>query len=1052
MHPSLFLHFCLFCIVAKLSSSFAPYLLLGVRNGPSDPGRPMIKPKPNSASSVAASIQSAGLVFSQEDPILQSARRTAFERLQSTIQSLADFEGVDRVKLIHNDDLEEGTPSIPINSLVFQVTSHPDPILIIAPTSDRVDTKKLEAYLEQGDDDERISTYLVPPESVEQLCGFPPKSVPPLGHIPRNFRTLVDIQLVQREGVMLLGGGGHPTVSCKIAVETLLMLEGTEVADICSGSSSPVPPPISLKGTMDESGILVTKPFFPIAPPDAEMVKYVIQNPDETNPLQPQPVTIVGRISGVRRMARRLVFCDLAPPNYIGSGSKLDSYDQPWTSGTDGKEMAVQLIAGKTFCKSRGEVDGPELLRSIRPGQLVLVEGKTNVGNRESLGHWVDKRSLDIVVWDYQILGEDAVPLGRVPRFPNDVVSSSLGSTRKPHLLLSTGQAPETTSLSNNVYLKLSDIFSDPTVHVVDNLEGIAMFAHALETVSSGHLNGDSNSVSMVGIDCEWKPSFMLKSPSELQPVLLLQISIQKLQTVYLLDLQTLLRPCLHTSVAMNEVESATSRALSQLFASTQFLKLGFQLLSDLRRLAGSYPHVDAFRVVHAVVEVSVIAQKTMQLAKIRNARHVITSLSRLTQFLLDKPLDKEQQISDWSLRPLTHAQQQYSSLDAAVGPVLFERALKLVDADWLGDGLKLGRWKDDASFMRSVSSIRFIFLDDQEPAAVQKLKAKKVVSDQYIVTQTWAEGHEMPTMPSLPSKDGEGYTDVSGIRRIPSLLVSLRRNQSQNIVTNLIGKRVGRSKESCLQALLFGNLDMPVGSRLEYPQRAGYVEFTDGVALFVNMPVRPGDPSPRGYPNFWLDDGKSMTWFLRENEWNQGTSRIAKKLVDSGIDNAMPNRAILFVRMGRGDFLCCGHCRVSQQQESKATVKDWGLEELFLDLLDWTHLQNCLDFTSMACKLEDQDADLSNEIRCDTILPSELASVERNDNEIFPSMLAGKVIAGNVVEAMALALLECPENEKSIGFGLQQLTASLRSATETSPIIESALLKLSDLSRQFDN
>lgn len=1009
--------------------------------------------KSNSASSVAVSIQSAGLIFSHEDPILQSARRTAFERLQSTIQSLADFEGAEKIKLIYNDDLEEDTPSIPINSLVFQVTSHPDPILIIAPSSDRVDTKKLEAYLEQGDDDERISTYLVPPESVEQLCGFPPKSVPPLGHIPRSFRTLVDVQLVQREGVMLLGGGGHPNVSCKIAVETLLMLEGTEVADICSGSGTPVPSPITVQGKMDASGIPLTKPFFPIAPPDADIVKHVIQNPDEPNPLEPQPVTIVGRISGVRRMARRLVFCDFAPPNYTGSGSKLDSYDLPWKSGTDGEEMAVQLIAGKTFCKNRGEVDGPELLRSIRPGQLVLVEGKTNVGNRESLGHWVDKHSLDIVVWDYQILEEDVVPLGRVPRFPNVAVPPSMASQGKPRLLLSTGQVQETPSLSNNaVYLKLSDIFSDPRVHVVDNLEGVAMFAQALESVSSADLSGEANSVSIVGIDCEWKPSFMLKSPSESQPVLLLQISIQKLQTVYLLDLQNLLRPCLHTSVAMNEIESATSRALSQLFGSTQFLKLGFQLLSDLRRLAGSYPHVDAFRVVHAVVEVSVLAQKTMQLAKIRNARHVITSLSRLTQYLLDKPLDKEQQISDWSLRPLTHAQLEYAALDAAVAPVLFERSLKLADAGWLGDGLKLGRWKDDASFMRSVTSIRFIFLEDQDPAAVQKLKAKKVVSDQYIVTQSWVEGHEMPTMPSLPSKDGEGYTDVSGIRRIPSLLVSLGRNQRENILTNLIGKRVGRSKESCLQALLFGNLDMPVGSRLEYPQRAGYVEFTDGVALFVNMPVRPGDPSPRGYPNFWLDDGKSMTWFLRENEWNQGTSRIAKKLVDSGIADASPNRAILFVRMGRGDFLCCGHCRVSQHQESKAKVKDWGLEELYLELLDWKHLQNCVDFTSMAFKIEDQDADLSTQLRCDTPLPSDLALVGRNDHEISTVMLAEKIIGGNLVDAMALVLLGYPENEKSIGFGLQQLTATLCRATETSPSIESALLKLQDLSHKFNN
>jgi hypothetical protein len=373
--------------------------------------------------------------------------------------------------------------------------------------------------------------------------------------------------------------------------------------------------------------------------------------------------------------------------------------------------------------------------------------------------------------------------------------------------------------------------------------------------------------------------------------------------------------------------------------------------------------------------------------------------------------------------------------------PILFEKSLKLADADWLGEGLKIGRWKDDASFMRSISSIRFIFLADDDPAAVQKLKAKKIVSDQYIVTQTWTEGHEMPLMPSLSSWDGEGsYTDVSGIRRIPSRIVNLSHNPIQNVSTNLVGQRIGRSKDSCLQALLSGNLDMPEGSRLEYSQRAGYIEFADGIALFVNMPVRPGDPSPRGYPNFWLDDGRSMTWFLRENEWNQGTSRIAKKLLECGVDNATPNTAILFVRMGRGEFLCCGRCRVAQHQDSEAKLKEYGLEELYLDLLDWEHLQKCVDFTAMASKLEDREANLSAEFGRN--MPSELA--------LSPSQLAEKVNQGNLVEAMAMALLEYPENEKSIGFGLQQLTEALRCVNETSPSIKLALLKLKDLSQTF--
>ena len=188
------------------------------------------------------------------------------------------------------------------------------------------------------------------------------------------------------------------------------------------------------------------------------------------------------------------------------------------------------------------------------------------------------------------------------------------------------------------------------------------------------------------------------------------------------------------------------------------------------------------------------------------------------------------------------------------------------------------------------------------------------------------------------------------------------------------------------------------------------------------------------------------MTWFLRESEWNHGTSRIAKKLLDIDVDNAKPNRAILFVRMGRGEFLCCGHCRVAQHQESEAKLKDYGLEELYLDLLDWKQLQNCVDFTSMAVKREDRDPESSTEAP----FPSESVSAGRSNNAVSPSRLAEKVIQGNVVEAMALALLAFPENEKSIGFGLQQLKEALHRANETSQSIELALLMVKDLPHTY--
>jgi prolyl-tRNA editing enzyme YbaK/EbsC (Cys-tRNA(Pro) deacylase) len=981
-------------------------------------------------SNAASAILPSALIFSEDDPILQASRMAAFERLQTTVESLADFQGSDSVKLIHNGDINEKLGAIPINSLLFQVSNLPDPILIIASSSNRVSIKKLEAYLEQGDDDERVCAYLAPSDKVEQLCGFPPKSVPPIGHGPRAIRTIIDVQLTESNGLMLVGGGGHPTISCRIAVETLLKLEGTEIADL----GSRIDGQSSLIGH-DETDLLdplFLKPFFPIAPPDTETAEYVIRNPDKPNPLKPQSVTIVGRVNGVRRMARRLVFCDLAPPNYVGTGSsKVDSYDLPWKSGTDGMDMAVQLIAGKTFCKQRGELDGPTLLKLIKPGQLVLVEGKTNVGNRESLGHWVEKRSLDIVVWNYQILELEPIRAVPVPPPKVEATFASRAGLRRQQLSKQDTEAANVSSNSN--YLKLSDILQQPTITVVDSLDGVASFDQALKSLSSSKLNinGNSSPVSMVGIDCEWKPSFMISSPSEPQPVLLLQISLHTLQKVYLLDLQTLLRPCLSPCEPMNDVESATSISLEYLLSSAHFLKLGFQLLADLRRLVGSYPHIEAFRVVHSVVEVSGVAQKSMQLAKIRNSRQMVSSLSRLTEYLLNKPLDKEQQISDWSRRPLWPEQEEYASLDAAVMPILFEKALRIADVDWVDDGLRIGRWKDDASFIRSISSVRFVFLEIDDPAVVRKLKAQRIVSDHYIITQSWVEGHDEPSVPSVPIHGAEGpYTDSSGTFRIPSLGLNLTRNLDGNRLANLVGQRLGKSKESCLEALFRGNVDLPEGAKLEYPQRSGYVEFGDGMALFVNMPLRPGDPSPRGYPNVWLNEGSSMTWFLRENEWNQGTSRIAKKLLGCGINGESVNKAVLFVRMGRGDFLCCGRCRVAQNERTNVAVTDRGLVEVCLDLLDWKELQNVEEFTSMTTDMVKSD-------------DSDDASIVIH--EVSPFRLARKIIQGNMVGAMGLVLLNVPESQQSIELGLKQLELALRSVAET-PEIKCALEKLSQM------
>ena len=940
---------------------------------------------------------------------------------------------------------------IPINSLLFQVersiasesastdTVETFDVIAVVPSSSKVTIRQLEEHFQVDNWDERIPNpqvkcSLVPQDEVETRCGFPPQSVPPLGHVPHTLRILVDLSLCSQlppKKSILVGGGGHNRIGCLLDAQLLLMLEGTEVASLTKESlriqqelqheqhpqqqSSTFDAERSadtLPASLMEFQTPTIKPFFPLAPPSMDDVHQVLNHPDQPNPLKPLPFAFVGRINGIRRMARRLVFCDIAPPDYKGSGTKTDAYDLPWKSGLDQQEMSAQLILGKTFLKHWGDKDGTEALKQLRVGQLLYIEGKTNVGNRDSLRHWAEKRSLDIVVFNYRLLEESpnvlagqqqqrqrGMPFTTTTANKNDA-QNKLPSVPKPRRIPSA--APEDCLQMNDIFPN-NDGEANKSIIMVDDLDGIRDFHNSVNQLLTESRKKEVISTSadpritqsaplLVGVDCEWKPTFMLESTAEKQPVLLLQISLQELQKVFLFDLQTLLRPCLEPTNETNSLEEETSQALTAIFGDPSFVKVGFQVMTDLRQLAGSYPHIPAFRSFEAVLEVGSVAKVAMQLAKVPKARQWIGSLTRLSEKFYDKPMNKEQQISDWSCRPLSEEQLIYGALDAAVTPGILEKAMALANVQW-NEGLQLKRNIDDRVFSKAITSLRFVFLNrDSSSAAIRKLKAKTIVSDEWLVTQKWVTGQAVPEMPSVPARSEEPYIDYEGVLRVPSK--SLQLHSNPNFVRDLVGERLGNSKDKCFEALLLDHPSFPKGAKLEYNPRSGFVEFDDAVALFVNMPIRPNEPTPRrGYPNVWLEDGRVMTWFLRQNEWQDGSSVLAQKLMgtprgndDDESSSTFSSSCVLFVRMNKGGFLCCGSCRLipsggkeggDDKQEEMVGGEDdndlllnnddneenddashssssygenkWGLVELHLELVDWERLSEVDDFVDMA-------------------------------------------------------------------------------------------------------
>jgi prolyl-tRNA editing enzyme YbaK/EbsC (Cys-tRNA(Pro) deacylase) len=1002
---------------------------------------------------------STSLVFSN-DPAVDSSRRSSFQRLHRNIASL----GHDKARFVRCslDDPYKGDESfIHVNTLVFQKEDSGEPILVIVASDDKVNVKRLEDKLGS-------SVTLARSADVERLCGFPPMSVPPVGHF-RPVCTIIDASLTLSREKFLLGGGGHPDYGCLISVEAMASLDHVSVvSDVrMLRQIPPTPNPDTIirnnKSTSRPimptgSQIQYQKPFFSVAPPPLEIAKTCFEDKQQPNPLKPERVTVVGRISGTRRMARRLVFADLAPPECGSEFCALpSSTDHPWRSPIDGEPIAVQLIAGQTLCRALGDVAGPAALRRLKVGQLVFIEGKTNVGNRDSLGNWASKRSLDVVVFSYRILEES--PQDR----PMDGIKSK--AEKKQLVTPVSASSPKIRvkpSSQDAAYLRLVDMLGpSPSITMVDTIETVNEFAtevsQLLLSLATTTATTTANSatgldqVALVGIDCEWRPSFLMNSPIEPQPVLLLQIYAKPLNRVYLFDMQELFRPLMDHGEGMNDIESAASHALEDLFRSFRVLKTGFQVGADLRRLAASYPHVPAFRVFHAIVEVSTLARKAMQLTKTRNVRHKTTSLSRLTEHMTGKTLDKEQQISDWAQRPLSKEQIEYASLDAVISPFLLDESLKMTKATLIlqetptTPTLQIGRWMDDESFAKAIMSWKFMILEDAASSnAVHKLKAKRIIGNELIVTQYWPTGTAAPQTPTAPSASGE-YIDVNGVYRIPSSNVRIC-NTNSGIVRNLVDERIGRSKEKCVNSLLVDERALPEGSKIEFHQRSGYVEFHDAVALFVNMPDK---TYKRGYPNEWLDDGRKLTWFLSEREWDGGSSNIAKKLCGrQGDDSSL---SILFVRMNRGIFLCCGRCRVQPpiSSDEKAESTSWPLVRLNLELLDWEKLQTCEDFQKMAnhTKIEDP-----------LLVGSKVTSTEADDEEEGPkhqqqqdSSLDEMVVSGNVAGAMVKALKQSNVDlqDRSLESGLELLLQDLEQSV-VSPRTAKARQIVKELERKL--
>ena len=678
---------------------------------------------------------------------------------------------------------------------------------------------------------------------------------------------------------------------------------------------------------------------------------------------------------------------------------------------------------------------------------ITYIDPMQKNGWRNSAGNWAQKRSLDVIVSSFEILDSDdndnslqllveeaqkernnngnwnsLLPWERKRDYERRAVAGmdavngddALGSDKNnqsmPPASSNTNNADNTLTLD-----RFNSQFRDSPLEViiVDGDDSIRAMAKILSELFS--LIGEEEDQTgefldyVAGIDCEWRPTgayaeALLDGPND-NPVALLQICIPAIGKVYLVDTYKILRANLADAEPMNTNEEIISEAIGSLFGSDRVIKVGYSVANDFRRLAGSFPHMSAFCNVRSVVELSTLAQRLHPTSE----RSLLGSLQRLTKLVLGGyNIAKEQQCSNWEARPLTPNQIEYAALDCALPP-------RLLDQMTEGSGTA----KTKEILREATSSLRFQTLDSDRKDAIRLLQAKRVVGNTFVVSQSWLQDRGAPAAVSLPAEGGGAYTDKSGILRMPANLVSIANGNEDARWKRLSGKFVGKSKGKCIDLLLGDSL--PEDASLEYNPRSGFIAFKDGLALFVNILSFSSRKMP--YPNEWLEDGRMLTWFIRQKDWDDGRSMTAKLLL--GLTKSPPATVVLFARVGNGEFICCGNCKASLADKGDKNVgtSNKKLVKLNLQLQHWEHMKDLPSFSEML-KSAEKTQDNKNSQRRDAFA---------FDPVSFQLRLARMVVDGNMIGAFGMALDEANVSpaERSIKNGVNCVKSNLSNSDD---------------------
>jgi len=454
------------------------------------------------------------------------------------------------------------------------------------------------------------------------------------------------------------------------------------------------------------------------------------------------------------------------------------------------------------------------------------------------------------------------------------------------------------------------------------------------------------------GLDCEWKPGRECGKDS---PVATLQLGTH--QKAFLIDVQSICQATSSlegaTQIEPTVLEKQLNSTLSKLFRHPELPLLGFGVMQDLGKLAASYPHLLCFSEYSSVMDLQGVASTVYP----KGSRPALSSLQKMVAILMTKRLDKTEQCSNWTVRPLSDSQIDYAALDAAVLPKLLQIMVQKSTT------IKRYNGQFFSVHCNLQSNLRYLFLEDiidkQDPSEANNddkvvwkvpMGSVRQTLGKAVARQCWPSSQADPGIPirqqfqphRMTKKERAHLAKVGpqGVEKPKPIQLHTLTGNLDNLP--MPGISLGYTKDSCAFRVVgheFMNT-LPEGTHVGFNRRSGVVETANAWLIFCNFGgsltknIQIGRQSSE-----FTDEGRFLSFQVNPKKQNGRTSEktlmdyVASRRGLKGDENE--KTLLLFAREdSKTKFMYCGSCCCKQYVE-----KADGRVDLVLELLDFKAL-----------------------------------------------------------------------------------------------------------------